>query len=218
MTEPRKTTRSRAAAGADQASPEATTPNPPTPPPAPTPAAAPTPPPAAPAAPTPPTPPPAPMAAVAPEPPPTTAPEGPPPGAQISAAISGVASTLKERLSGPELLLGSGALLIMGASFLLFAFLLGTVAPSESAVIISALLLGIIGLERMKVQGFGTWYKVALVLFGAVLLLGAMYSLLYTLRHDASSLSGLDWLAMLCWWAGGVIAGVGSWLSFRVKA
>jgi hypothetical protein len=148
----------------------------------------------------------------------TSAQDGPPPGAQVAAAITGVASTLKERLSGPELLLGAGALLILGASFVLFSFLLGTLGPSESSVIISALLLGIIGLERMRVQGFGSWYKVALVLLGAVLLLGAMYSLLYTLRHYASSLSGLDWLSMLCWWAGGVIAGLGSWLSFRVKA
>jgi len=155
-----------------------------------------------------------PPAAAAPAP---AAPEGPPPGAQVAAAITGVASTLKERLSGPELLLGTGALLIVGASFLLFSFLLGTLAPSESAVIIASLLLLIIGLERMKVQGFGGWYKVALVLLGAVLLLGAMYSLLYTLRHYASSLSGLDWLAYLSWWAGGVIAGVGSWLTFRVK-
>jgi hypothetical protein len=203
MTEPRKTTRSRAASGAqpeEAATPPAATP----PPPAPA------------AAPTPPTPPPPPPAASTPAPAPAQ--EGPPPGAQVAAALTGVASTLKQRLSGPELLLGGGALLIFGASFVVFSILLGTLGASESSVIVAGVLLVIIGLERTQTQGFGGWYKVALVLLGAVLLLGAMYSLLYTFRHYASSLSGLDWLSMLCWWAGGVIAGVGSWLAFRVKA
>ncbi|MEZ4597670.1 MAG: hypothetical protein R3C32_13135 [Chloroflexota bacterium] len=157
------------------------------------------------------------MAAEAPAPPPATAPEGPPPGAQISAAISGVATTLKERLSGPEMLLGGGALLIVGASFLLFSFLLGTQGPSEASVVVAALLLLFIGLQRTQTEGFGSWYKVILVLLGAILAMGAIYSLLYTLRHSASYLTGLDWLSMLCWWAGGALAGVGSWLSYKVR-
>ncbi len=161
--------------------------------------------------------PPAPVGAGAPPAAPA-APEGPPPGAQVAAAISGVATTLKERLSGPELLLGGGALLILGASFLLLSFLLGTRGPTEAAVVVSGLLLLFIGLERTSTQGFGTWYKVVLVLLGAILAMGAVYSLLMTLRHSMSFLSGLDWLSMLCWWAGGALAGVGSWLSYKVKA
>lgn len=221
MTEPRKTTRSRAASGAaqgeqaasDAAAAAATPPVAAAPPVAPATPIPPTPP-VPPTA--PPTPPPA-MAAVAPTPPPATMPDGPPPGAQISAAISGVATTLKQRLSGPELLLGGGALLIVGASFLLFSFLLGTRGPSEASVVVAGLLLGFIGLQRTQTEGFGSWYKVILVLLGAILAMGAAYSLLYELRHSASVLSGLDWLSMLCWWAGGVLAGVGSWLSYKVR-
>ncbi len=133
------------------------------------------------------------------------------------AAISGVATTIKERLSGPELLLGAGALLIFGASFLLFEFLLGTNGPSEGAVIVSGLLLAFIGLERTQTQGFGPWYKVVLVLLGAILAMGAVYSLLYTLRHAASYQGGLDWLSLICWWVGGALAAAGSWGAFKVK-
>ncbi len=163
---------------------------------------------------------PPPIAATAPPPAPPAAPAapaGPPAGAQVAAAISGVASTLKEKLTGPELLLGAGSLLIVGLSFLVLDFLLGTTGPSEGAVIVSVLLLGLIGLERTNTEGFGSWYKVLLVLLGAILLLGAAYSFLFTLRHQASYLTGLDWLSMIVWWAGGVVAGVGSWMTYRVR-
>ncbi len=115
-------------------------------------------------------------------------------------------------------MLGGGALLIFGVSFLLFSFLLGTDGPSETAVVVGHCCSLFIGLERTQTQGFGTWYKVVLVLFGAILALGAVYSLLSVFRHSASSLSGLDWLSMLSWWVGGVLAGIGSWLTFKVKA
>jgi len=152
-------------------------------------------------------------------PPPPAAPAGPPAGAQVAAAISGIAGTLKERLSGPEMLLGAGALLVFGASFLLFEFLLGAWAgPSEAGVIVSGLLLAFIGLERTKMQGFGAWYKVVIVLLGAILAMGAIYSLLFTLRHSASSLSGFDWLSLICYWIGGALAGAGSWAAYKVKA
>ena len=112
------------------------------------------------------------------------APAGPPAGAQVAAAISGIATGIKEKLSAAELLLGTGALLIFGVSFLLFEFLLGTnFGPSEGSVVVSALLLVLIGLERTNTEGFGSWYRVLLVLLGGVLLLGAAYSFLYTLRH-----------------------------------
>jgi len=161
--------------------------------------------------------PPPPVAPAAPPPP--AAPAGPPAGAQVAAAISGIAGTLKERLSGPEMLLGAGALLVFGASFLLFEFLLGAWAgPSEAGVIVSGLLLAFIGLERTKMQGFGAWYKVVIVLLGAILAMGAIYSLLFTLRHSASSLSGFDWLSLICYWIGGALAGAGSWAAYKVKA
>src|SRR5438105_4850861 len=83
-------------------------PPPPPPPPAAPPPAVPPPAAAAPEASVPPSQP----AAAAPPPAAPTAPAGPPAGAQVAAAITGVATTLKERLSGPELLLGGGALLI----------------------------------------------------------------------------------------------------------
>jgi hypothetical protein len=158
------------------------------------------------------------MASEAPAPPPATAPDGTPPGAQISAAISGVATTLKERLSGPELLLGGGALLVLGLSYLVFGFLFDSVRPSELSVLTAAALLLVIGLERTQTEGFGTWYKVILVLLGAALLLGAAYSFLNVLRSGFRGFGFLDWLSVLSWWAGGVIAGLGSWLSYRVKA
>jgi hypothetical protein len=215
MSGPRKTSKSSAdggvpeteaaaamAAPAAASAPEAAVPPP----------SAPVPPP--PAAPAPPPPPPPPAAPAAP-----AAPAGPPPGAQVAAAISGVASTLKERLSGPEMLLGAGALLIFGASFLLFEFLLGAWAgPSEAIVVASGLLLAVIGLERTKMQGFGTWFKVVIVLLGAILAMGAIYSLLFTLRHQASSLAGFDWLSLICYWVGGALAGAGSWAAYKVRA
>jgi len=210
MSGPRKTSKTPAEGGipetgAPAAAPEAAVPPPSAPVPPPPVVAAP-PPPATPAT--------APAAPAAP-----ATPAGPPAGAQVAAAISGVASTLKERLSGPEMLLGAGALLIFGVSFLLFQFLLGTnFGPSEGAVIASMLLLVLIGLERTNTEGFGSWYRVLLVLLGGILLLGAAYSVLYTLRHYGSQLGGLDWLALLCWWAGGIVAGVGSWMTYRIKS
>ena len=190
-------------AAAVAAAPEATVP-PPAAPAAPVAAAA-APPPATPAA---------PAASATP-----AAPAGPPAGAQVAAAITGIATGIKEKLSAAELLLGTGALLIFGVSFLLFQFLLGTsFGPSEGSVVVSALLLVLIGLERTNTEGFGSWYRVLLVLLGGILLLAAAYSFLYTLRHYGSLLGGLDWLAMLSWWAGGIVAGVGSFMTYRIRA
>jgi hypothetical protein len=226
MSGPRKTNKAPGDSGAPEVeeTQAAAAPPPPPPPAAPPPAAP------APAAPAPPVaaapeasvPPSQPAAAAPPPaaPPPAApaAPAGPPAGAQVAAAITGVATTLKERLSGPELLLGGGALLIAVVSFLIFAFLLGTSeGPTEAAVIISALLLGFIGLERTQTQGFGSWYKVVLVLFGAILAMGAVYSLLVTIRHGSGIDFG-DWLALIAWWVGGALAGAGSWASFKVRA
>lgn len=136
----------------------------------------------------------------------------------MAAAISGVASTLKQRLSGPELLLGAGALLVFGLSYLVFGFLFDALRPTELAVVTSAALLVSIGLERTQTEGFGTWYKVILVLLGAVLLLGAAYHFLNTLRNGFQFMDFFDWLSALSWWAGGVLAGLGSWFSYRVRA
>jgi hypothetical protein len=136
----------------------------------------------------------------------------------MAAAISGVASTLKQRLSGPELLLGAGALLIVGLSFVVFGFLFDSVRPTELSVVTASALLLFIGLERTQTEGFGSWYKVILVLLGAVLMLGAVYSFLNVLRSGFQYLDFFDWLSLLSWWIGGVLAGLGSWLSYRVKA
>jgi hypothetical protein len=229
MSGPRKTNKAPGDSGAPEVEETQAAAAPPPPPPvAPPPAAPPpaAPPTAAPAPAAPPPPvaaapeasvPPAQPAAAAPPPAAPAAPAGPPAGAQVAAAITGVATTLKERLSGPELLLGGGALLIAIVSFLIFEFLLGTSGPTEAAVIISALLLGFIGLERTQTQGFGSWYKVVLVLFGAILAMGAIYSLLVTIRHG-SGLDFGDWLALIAWWVGGALAGAGSWASYKVKA
>ena len=110
------------------------------------------------------------------------------------------------------------ALLIVGVSFLLFGFLFDAVPPSELSVLTAAALLVFIGLERTQTEGFGTWYKVVLVLLGGILLLGAVYNFLNVLRNGFVGYDLLDWLSALAWWAGGVIAGVGSWLTYRVRA
>lgn len=241
MTEPRKTTRSRAASEAAQteqaaseaaASPPPPAPKPasaapaaqkaaPTPPPS-APKTAPTPPPPPPAAPAPPpvapTPPPSPMAAVAPEPPPATVPEGPPPGAQVAAAISGLATDLRTRLGPAELMLGAGALLVAGLSYLVFGFLFDARAPSELAVVSSVALLVLMGLERTQRQGFGTWYPVVLVILGAIVAVGAAYSFLNALRSGFAFQDLLDWLSLIAWWAGGVLAGIGAWMTYRSRA
>ena len=97
-------------------------------------------------------------------------------------------------------MLGTGALLIFGVSFLLLGFVLDSraLAMTETPVTVSALLLVLIGLERTNRKGFGAWYRVALVLLGAVLFLGAGYNFLLTVR-DLPALSGLSWLSVLVW-------------------
>jgi hypothetical protein len=99
-----------------------------------------------------------------------------------------------------------------------FGFLFDSLRPTELAIVTSAALLLFIGLERTQTQGFGTWYKVVLVILGAVLLLGAAYNFLNVLRSGFQFMDFFDWLSALSWWAGGVIAGLGSWFSYRVKA
>jgi hypothetical protein len=136
----------------------------------------------------------------------------------VAAAISGVASTLKQRLSGPELLLGAGALLVAGLSWIVFGFLFDAFRPTELAVLTAVALLLFIGLERMRIEGFGTWYKVILVLLGGILLLGAVYDFLNYLRAGFAGFDFWDWLGALSWWIGGLLAGVGSYMSYRVKA
>jgi hypothetical protein len=136
----------------------------------------------------------------------------------VAAAISGVASTLKQRLSGPELLLGAGALLVAGLSWIVFGFLFDAARPTELAVLTAVALLLFIGLERMRIEGFGTWYKVILVLLGGILLLGAVYNFLNELRAGFLGFDFWDWLGALSWWIGGLVAGVGSYMSYRVKA
>ncbi len=181
------------------------------------------PPPAAPKTPSPAAPTAAPPAVAAPPaaPPPDAAPAapaGPPPGAQVAAAISGLATDIKEKLSTAELLLGAGALLIAGLSFLIFGFLLDARSPTELPVTASILLLVLIGLERTQREGFGTWYRALLILLGAILAIGAAYSLLLTLRSGTGGMSVLSWLSMLSWWVGGLLAGVGAWMTYRVRA
>ena len=231
MAEPRKTTK-RAAGPADNAeegsseaagaaAPPPAAPAPPAAAPAPAPvpaapAAAAAPPPAAPAP--PPAAPPSAQPAAAGPAPAAPAPDGPPPGAQVAAAISGVATTLKERLSGAELLLGSGALLILGLSYVIFGFLFDSRGPSEMAVTASAALLLLIGLERLKRRGFGAWYPVVLVIVGALLAFGAVYSFLNALRGGFAGQDLFDWLALLAWWVGGALAGIGSWMTFKSTA
>ena len=56
------------------------------------------------------------------------------------------------------------------------------------------------------------------MILGAVLLLGAAYNFLNVLRSGFQFMDFFDWLSALSWWAGGVIAGLGSWFSYRVKA
>lgn len=170
-----------------------------------------------------------PPAAPAPPPPPaapaaSAAPAGPPPGAQVAAAISGLAAGIKEKLGTAELLLGAGALLIAGLSWLILGVILGSggpagiYGPTETATVASVLLLVLIGLERTEREGFGTWYRVLLILLGAILAVGAAYSLLNTIRHSSGFLGGLDWLAVLIWWIGGGMAGAGAWLTYKVRA
>lgn len=222
MTEPRKTTRSRPATGAaaqvEQATSGEAAEAAPPPPPAAT-APTPTPPPAA--APTPPPPAPAPPpAAPAPPPPAAAAPAAagaPPPGANVAAAISGFATDLRTRLSAAELLLGAGALLVAGLSYVIFGFLLDAARPSELAVLTSVALLLFMGLERTQREGFGNWYRVLLVVLGAVLAVGALYTFLNVLRGGFAFLDLLDWLSLLSWWAGGVLAGAGAWMSYRAR-
>jgi hypothetical protein len=76
----------------------------------------------------------------------------------------------------------------------------------------------LIGLERTEREGFGSWYRVLLILMGAILALGAAYSLLNTLRHSSGFMGGLDWLSALVWWIGGAMAGVGAWMTYKVRA
>lgn len=212
MSGPRKTNKTPAegAAPGTPATPSAATPPPSAPPPA---AAAPTPAPEASVPPPQPATAPPPAAPAAP-----AAPAGPPPGAQVAAAITGLASGIKEKLSTAELMLGTGALLIFGLSFLILGFLLDSRSPTESAVIVSALLLVLIGLERTEREGFGTWYRVLLILLGAILALGAAYNLLLTLRGGTGGFSVTSWLSMLSWWIGGLLAAIGAWMTYRVRA
>lgn len=165
-----------------------------------------------------PVPPPPPTAAAVPVADAATETEGPPPGANVAAAISGLMTGIKERMSTAELLLGTGALLVLGLSYVLFGFLLDGRRPSEVAVIAALVLLVLIGLERSQRQGFGEWYRVALVLLGVVVAGGAAYSFLNTLRSGFSFLDLWGWLGLLSWWAGGVLAAVGAWMAYRARA
>jgi hypothetical protein len=145
--------------------------------------------------------------------------EGPPPGANVAAAISGLVTGIKERMSTAELLLGVGSLLVLGVSFLLFGFILDTLRqPTELAVLASAVLLVLMGLERSQRQGFGEWYRVALVLLGLVLAVGAGYSFLNSLRSGFAGLDLLEWLSVLAWWVGGALAGIGAAMAYRARA
>ncbi len=145
--------------------------------------------------------------------------DGPPPGANVAAAISGLVTGIKERMSTAELLLGVGGLLVLGVSYLLLGFILDSFRqPTELAVLASVVLLVLMGLERSQRQGFGEWYRVALVVLGLVIAVGAGYSFLNTLRSGFSGLDLLAWLSVLAWWIGGVVAAVGAWMAFRARA
>jgi hypothetical protein len=112
-----------------------------------------------------------------------------------------------------------GSLLVLGVSFLLFGFILDTLRqPTELAVLASAVLLVLMGLERSQRQGFGEWYRVALVLLGLVLAVGAGYSFLNSLRSGFAGLDLLEWLSVLAWWVGGALAGIGAAMAYRARA
>ncbi len=221
MTEPRKTTKARAA-GADSDPMLSDSGVPPAaPPPAAAATAA-----ACRAAPPPPPPPAAPEAAApaaptpgAPAPAAAAAPAGPPAGAQVLAAISGVATThqgdgsaVRSCCSEPERCSSSGCRSCCSSSCWARTARPRVRSSCRGCCWCSS------GSSARRPRGSGPGTRWSWCCWGRSSRWAPSYSLLYTLRHDASYLGGLDWLSLICWWVGGALAGAGSGVPTRSRS
>ncbi len=140
--------------------------------------------------------------------------------AAATAAVSNTVNTVRERLQAGEQMALSGAALIAGV-WIIFDLIFdvgGKLFPTVGPVtlLFAVLMLGAIWVHRWGHYDFGNAYRLVIGVLGLSLALFAVTSLLLTFRTDLDASAG-QWLGNLLAWIGGIVAGYGAWLVFRVR-
>lgn len=140
--------------------------------------------------------------------------------AAATAAVSNTVNIVRERLLAGEQMALSGAGLIV-AVWLIFDLILdvgGKLFPTVGSVtlLFAVLMLVAIWVHRWGHYDFGNGYRLVIGVLGLSLALFAVTSLLLTFRTDLDASAG-QWLGNLLAWIGGIVAGYGAWLVFRVR-
>jgi hypothetical protein len=139
---------------------------------------------------------------------------------QATAAVSNAVGVVRERLVAGEQLALTGAGLI-AAVWIIFDLLLdvgGSLFPTVGSLtlLLAILLVLAIWVHRWGHYDFGNGYRLVVGVLGLSLAFFAVTDLLLTFRTDIDASAG-QWLGNLLAWGGGLAAGYGGWLVFRIR-
>jgi hypothetical protein len=139
---------------------------------------------------------------------------GAPTSSQISGAVSGAYSQVRERLHAGEQLALAGAALVLGV-YIIFQVLLDALRLNEVTVVLSVLLLVAIWVHRWGHHDFGSAYRVVVGAMGLSLAVFAVTNFLSFIRLGGGSDAG-ELLGRIIFWAAGIVAGYGAYLVWKV--
>ena len=136
--------------------------------------------------------------------------------AQATAAVSNAVSIVRERLVAGEQMALTGAGLI-AAVWIIWDLIFDERTISQFTLLIAVLMLLAIWVHRWGHYDFGTGYRIVIGALGVALALFAVTNFLIVIRTGINA-GAFDLLGLLLFWIGGVMAGYGAWLVFRIRA
>jgi len=135
--------------------------------------------------------------------------------AQATAAVSNAVSVVRERLVAGEQMALSGAGLV-AAVWIIFDLIFDFRTVSQFTLLVAVLMILAIWVHRWGHYDFGNGYRIVIGALGIGLLLFAVTNFLLVIRTGINA-GALQLLGLLLFWVGGVVAGYGAWLVFRVR-
>ncbi len=124
-------------------------------------------------------------------------------------------SAVREKLQAGEQLALSGASLI-ALVWIVFDLVFDYRTVSSFTLLLAVFTILAIYIHRWGHYDFGTGYRIVVGALGLALALIAVTAFLITIRTGINA-GAMQLLGLLLFWVGGVVAGYGAWLVFRVR-
>ncbi|MFV2063259.1 MAG: hypothetical protein ACC726_07070 [Chloroflexota bacterium] len=122
---------------------------------------------------------------------------------------------MRERLVAGEQMALSGASLLV-AVWVIWDLFFDQRTMNQFTLLMAVFMVLAIWIHRWGHYDFGNGYRLVIGALGVALLLFAVTSFLLVIRTGINA-GAFDLLGLLLFWIGGVIAGYGGWLVFRVR-